>query len=267
MTMRAGVRLVFICSEDFDEPVRDVLATILAIRHTENTSAKCIIYEQAFARPSLPWIVHSDWHMMNQIVPIGTVEYVFPFRVQNPRSRCEPRWTGLTGIGKYNQSGDHPMVIEALRMDMPNQDDPRNGMTTDRPAVTDHTQNTEETPSDEGVDTREEAVIQRARMLSDLLDEAFRVPGTNFRVGLDPILGILPGAGDVLAAAIALYPVFEAYRLDRPTSTIMTMLTLIAIDTIIGAIPIVGPVFDSFWKANKWNVRILENSQPTSSTI
>lgn len=95
-------------------------------------------------------------------------------------------------------------------------------------------------------------------MISQLLDEAVRIPGTSFRIGLDPVVGILPVAGDAVATAISLYPVAEAYRFGASKSTLTKMLTLVAVDSIIGSIPVVGPVFDAFWKANKWNLRTLE---------
>ena len=122
----------------------------------------------------------------------------------------------------------------------------------------------------EGGDTRElapdgatgsgadEPALERARALADLLDEAVRVPGTEFRIGLDPILGILPVAGDLAMAVLSLYPVVEAYRLDAPRRTLAWMLTLVGVDAVIGSIPVVGDLFDAFWKANEWNVRALE---------
>jgi len=106
---------------------------------------------------------------------------------------------------------------------------------------------------------REEAALGRARKASRLLDEAVRVPGTDFRVGIDPILGILPGAGDAVAAAISLYPVVEAYRLDAPRETMALLLALVAIDAVVGSVPVLGPVFDAVWKANEWNVDTLED--------
>ena len=103
-----------------------------------------------------------------------------------------------------------------------------------------------------------EAALRRARGMADLLDEAFRVPGTDFRIGLDPIIGILPVAGDSVAAILSLYPVLEAYRLDAPLRTLVWMLLLVGVDALIGSIPVLGPLFDAVWKANEWNVRALE---------
>jgi vacuolar-type H+-ATPase subunit H len=104
----------------------------------------------------------------------------------------------------------------------------------------------------------EEAALRRVKKVATLLDDAVRVPGTNFRVGLDPILGIVPGGGDAVTAALALYPVAEAYRLDAPPKTIGKMLGLIAVDFVLGSVPVLGVLFDAFWKANTWNARALE---------
>lgn len=109
-----------------------------------------------------------------------------------------------------------------------------------------------------GLSTREEAALRRVQAVSRLLDEAIRVPGTNFRIGVDPILGILPGAGDAIAAAVSLYPVAEAYRLGAPTPMLAKMLALVVIDASIGSVPLLGPLFDAVWKANTWNRRALE---------
>ncbi|WP_336000139.1 DUF4112 domain-containing protein [Halorientalis halophila] len=112
--------------------------------------------------------------------------------------------------------------------------------------------------ADPDVTSREAAAIRRASRVARLLDEAVRVPGTDFRIGLDPIIGVLPVAGDSVAAALSLYPVLEAYRLDASRGTLAKMLALVGIDAFIGSIPALGPVFDAFWKANEWNVRALE---------
>lgn len=105
---------------------------------------------------------------------------------------------------------------------------------------------------------QEQAALRRVKTLSKLLDDAVRIPGTNARVGIDPILGIVPGAGDAVAAALSLYPVAEAYRLDAPPKLIAKMLSLIAVDLVVGSVPLLGPLFDAFWKANEWNARSLE---------
>lgn len=104
----------------------------------------------------------------------------------------------------------------------------------------------------------EEAALKRVKLLARLMDDAVEVPGTNFRVGLDPILGILPGAGDAVSALISLYPVVEAYRLGASKTTLLKMLSLVGIDFVTGSVPVLGTIVDAIWKANEWNVNIIE---------
>lgn len=109
-------------------------------------------------------------------------------------------------------------------------------------------------PSDEA----QRAALERARSVAHLLDESVKLPVVNYRVGLDPILGILPVAGDTVAAAISLYIVGEAVRADAPLTTVSLMLALTGVDYVCGSVPILGTVFDAVWKSNVWNVRLLE---------
>lgn len=102
----------------------------------------------------------------------------------------------------------------------------------------------------------DEAAIKRMRVVAHALDEGIPIPGTNFRVGLDPIVGILPGAGDTAAAAVSLYLVVEAARMGVSQSTLLRMLANIGVDTVIGSVPVLGVIFDAFWKANKWNLKL-----------
>lgn len=104
----------------------------------------------------------------------------------------------------------------------------------------------------------EAAALKRVRFLARLMDDAVEVPGTDYRVGLDPILGILPGAGDAVSALLSLYPVVEAYRLGASKETLGKMLALVGIDFAVGSIPVLGTLFDAVWKANEWNVRTIE---------
>ena len=104
----------------------------------------------------------------------------------------------------------------------------------------------------------EAAALERVRVVTQLLDAAVRVPGTEFHIGLDPILSILPIAGDAAGAVLSLYPVFEAVRLGASWRTLATMLTLVAVDAVVGSIPVLGTVFDALWRANEWNYSLLE---------
>ncbi|MDG5776599.1 DUF4112 domain-containing protein [Haloarculaceae archaeon H-GB2-1] len=101
--------------------------------------------------------------------------------------------------------------------------------------------------------------LERVRTVSTLLDDAVRVPGTNLRFGLDPLLSLLPWVGDVASAAVSLYIVAEAVRMGAPASLLLRMVLLVAVDVVLGSIPLIGPLFDAVWKANSWNVSMLES--------
>lgn len=90
------------------------------------------------------------------------------------------------------------------------------------------------------------------------LDEAFRVPGTNFRVGLDGLLGLIPGVGDAATALYGLLILNEAKRLGVPGWTRFRMGMNTLVDMAFGAIPIVGDLFDFGFKANRKNYRLLQ---------
>ncbi|WP_226007825.1 DUF4112 domain-containing protein [Natrinema salinisoli] len=102
----------------------------------------------------------------------------------------------------------------------------------------------------------DEAAIKRMHTVAHALDEGIRVPGTDFKMGLDPIVGILPGAGDTAAAVVSLYLVVESARQGVSQSTLLRMLANIGVDAVIGSVPVLGVIFDAFWKANKWNLQL-----------
>ena len=101
--------------------------------------------------------------------------------------------------------------------------------------------------------------IQRLRKLSRLLDNAITIPGTKFRIGLDPIIGLIPGAGDFIGTALSAYIVIEAARLGLPKQTLGKMVYNIVLESVVGAVPIVGDWFDFAWKANVKNIELLES--------
>ena len=104
---------------------------------------------------------------------------------------------------------------------------------------------------------QDEARLKRVRLLSRLLDEQFRLPGTAYRVGLDGLLGLIPGVGDAAGALLSTYILYEAIRLGAPKTILLRMVANIGIDAVGGAIPIVGDIFDMAWKANKRNAALL----------
>lgn len=99
--------------------------------------------------------------------------------------------------------------------------------------------------------------LSSAENFSRLMDQAIRLPG-GFRIGLDGIIGLIPGVGDAATGLASLWLLNEAHRQGLPKSALMRMGGNILIDTTLGAIPVVGDVFDFFWKSNTRNLRIIE---------
>jgi hypothetical protein len=100
--------------------------------------------------------------------------------------------------------------------------------------------------------------LETLRKLRWFLDEAFRVPGTSIRVGWDPIIGMVPWAGDLFTALLSCAIVLHAHRLRLPRIVQLRMLMNVAIDLLVGAIPVVGDAADVFWKSNSLNMALLE---------
>ena len=99
--------------------------------------------------------------------------------------------------------------------------------------------------------------VQRLERLATLLDSEFRVPGTRFRFGVDGLVGLVPGIGDAAGLAISSYIVLEAWRLGAPPPILMRMVANLALDSVVGSVPIAGDLFDMAWKANKRNMNLL----------
>jgi hypothetical protein len=98
-----------------------------------------------------------------------------------------------------------------------------------------------------------------ARRLATLLDSAIKIPGTDIRIGLDPILGlVLPELGDALTGTLSLTLLFVAFRERVPKVVIGRMLLNIAIDAIFGAVPLLGDLFDFGFRANQKNLALVE---------
>jgi Domain of unknown function (DUF4112) len=95
------------------------------------------------------------------------------------------------------------------------------------------------------------------RRLEILLDEAFRVPGTRVRFGIDGIIGLVPGFGDVLAGLFSLIIPLAAWIRGVPYITLMRMAANLGIGVLVGTIPVFGDIFDIVWKANRRNYRLL----------
>lgn len=110
-----------------------------------------------------------------------------------------------------------------------------------------------------GISTRIDARMGQARALARLLDSAIRVPGTGIRFGLDSLLGVIPGLGDAAGAVFSGYLVLLAAQLGVPKPLIARMVANVAIDTVVGGIPVLGDLFDVAWKSNTRNLALLES--------
>jgi hypothetical protein len=98
---------------------------------------------------------------------------------------------------------------------------------------------------------------RRLKTLSYWMDESIRLPG-GYRVGWDGIIGLVPGLGDFAGLAVSAYIIAQSMRLGAPKSVLLRMSANTAIDTLIGAIPVLGDVFDLAFKANRRNLRLLQ---------
>jgi hypothetical protein len=100
--------------------------------------------------------------------------------------------------------------------------------------------------------------VARARGLARLLDDLIRIPGTKIGIGLDPLIGLIPGLGDVLGGAMSSYILLVAAREGAPASVLTRMLANIALDSLVGVIPLLGDLFDVGVKSNRRNIDLLE---------
>ena len=99
--------------------------------------------------------------------------------------------------------------------------------------------------------------IARIDALATLLDTAFVIPGTQIRLGLDALIGLVPGIGDAISTIMSLFIVKEARALGAPPLLIARMLANVALDGLVGAVPLAGDVFDVAFRANRRNMALL----------
>ena len=115
---------------------------------------------------------------------------------------------------------------------------------------------------------RQPASNEHLDYIAALLDDKFRIPGTQIRFGLDALIGWIPGIGDAVAGIASFLIVFAAWRRDVQSITLVRMIANVLLETAVGAVPVAGDLFHIFWKANRRNYRLLlrEKEQPGSHT-
>lgn len=105
---------------------------------------------------------------------------------------------------------------------------------------------------------RASSALSRARRITRVMDDLVRIPGTRRRIGVDPLLGFVPGFGDWVALVISLDLVFSAARMGAGAAVLVRMAGNLVLDAIVGMVPLLGDVFDFGWKANRRNLALLE---------
>jgi hypothetical protein len=104
----------------------------------------------------------------------------------------------------------------------------------------------------------EAEILRRIRLLAHLLDNRFVLPGTNYRIGLDAIIGLIPGLGDFATAGLASYIIYLASQLGVPRRLLARMALNVLVDMSAGLVPVFGDILDLAWKSNLKNLRLLE---------
>ena len=100
--------------------------------------------------------------------------------------------------------------------------------------------------------------LEVMRRWARVFDSAFRIPGTEIRFGIDPLLGLFPGLGDLASPVFSLFLLWHGARLRVPKVVLARMVLNSLIDVAVGAVPVAGDLFDFAWKANAWNLALLE---------
>lgn len=111
---------------------------------------------------------------------------------------------------------------------------------------------------DGGGDARSRRELDRLRSLQWLFDQAFPIPGTRWRFGIDALFGLVPGLGDIAGALVAVYALRVARNLGAPPVIQLHMLTNIALDALVGMIPVLGDIFDFAFRAQTRNLALLD---------
>jgi len=113
--------------------------------------------------------------------------------------------------------------------------------------------------NEEIIELNEEKLL-RLKLLSERLDNSIKIPGTNQKIGIDAIIGLIPILGDFIGVIFSTYIMYSGIKMGVSSKIVKKMATNLAIEFIIGSIPIIGDIFDALWKANKKNVELIEEA-------
>jgi hypothetical protein len=105
--------------------------------------------------------------------------------------------------------------------------------------------------------TEKDTSRKKLERLAWYLDSSIKIPGLNARIGLDGLIGLIPGVGDTVGALLSSVVIAEAARMGAPKVVLLKMAFNVALDALAGTVPVLGDVFDFVWKANQRNVRLL----------
>lgn len=117
------------------------------------------------------------------------------------------------------------------------------------------------------LDPQQQLILKRVRSLVRLLDNAIAIPGTKYRIGLDPLLGLFPALGDYLGALLSGYVIWQSARMGVSREILLRMGANVLLELAVGSAPMLGDAFDVVWKANARNLELLEDhlAVPTAS--
>ncbi|MEZ5594254.1 MAG: DUF4112 domain-containing protein [Gammaproteobacteria bacterium] len=121
-------------------------------------------------------------------------------------------------------------------------------------------------PSESMTPAGRAATVRRAQKMAYWMDDRFRIPGTQRRIGVDGLLGLIPGLGDGVSAILSAYLIGEAVRNNLPKRVITRMGWNWLVDTTVGSVPLVGDLFDFAWKSNKKNAALLARHLDAANT-
>ena len=113
--------------------------------------------------------------------------------------------------------------------------------------------------NEETIELNEEKLL-RLKLLSERLDNSIKIPGTNQKIGIDAIIGLIPILGDFIGVIFSTYIMYSGIKMGVSSKIVKKMATNLAIEFIMGSIPIIGDIFDALWKANKKNVELIEEA-------